>query len=60
MTQHTHTLSYKVVCSHFNPVPNKPLFLRVYNASLLKTLWEKEKLRVKSNFFFSHSVFYRF
>ena len=26
--------------------------------SLLKTLWEKEKLLVKSNFSFSHSVFY--
>ena len=28
--------------------------------SLLKTLWEKEKLLVTSNFSFSHSVFYRF
>ena len=27
-------------------------------AGLLKTLWEKEKLLVKSNFSFSHSVFY--
>ena len=26
----------------------------------LKTLWEKEKLLVTSNFFFSHSVFKRF
>ena len=28
--------------------------------SLLKTLWEKEKLLIKSNFSFSHSVFYLF
>ena len=37
--------------------PNKPLFLRVYSTSLWKTLWEKEKLLVVSNFSFSHSVF---
>ena len=43
---------------HVNPFPNKPLFLHVCCASLLKTLWEKEKLLVKSNFFFSHSVFH--
>ena len=35
----------------------KPLFLRVCRTSLLKTLWEKEKLLVTSNFSFSHSVF---
>ena len=39
-----------------NPFPNKPWFLRVYSTSLLKTLWEKEKLLVASNFSFSHSV----
>ena len=43
-----------------NPFPNKPWFLRVCNGSLLKTLWEKEKLLGTSNFFFSHSVFYPF
>ena len=37
-----------------------PWFLRVCSTSLLKTLWEKEKLLVTSNFSFSHSVFYRF
>ena len=42
----------------FNPFPNKPWFLRVYSTSLLKTLWEKEKLLVMSNFSFSHGVFY--
>ena len=44
----------------FNPFPNKPWFLRVCSTSLLKTLWEKEKLLVTSNFSFSHSVFYLF
>ena len=43
-----------------NPFPNKSLFLPVCSASLLKTLWEKEKLLVTSNFSFSHSVFYPF
>ena len=42
------------------PFPNKPWFLRVCSISLLKTLWEKEKLLVSSNFSFSHSVFYPF
>ena len=42
----------------FNPFPNKPWFLRVSRTSLLKTLWEKEKLLVTSNISFSHNVFY--
>ena len=44
----------------FNPFPNKPWFLHVCSTSLLKTLREKEKLLVMSNFSFSHSVFYPF
>ena len=40
-----------------NPFPNKPCFLCVCSKSLLKTLCEKEKLFVTSNFSFSHSVF---
>ena len=36
-----------------NPFPNKPRFLRVCSTSPLKTLWEKEKLLVTSNFSFS-------
>ena len=32
-------------------------FLRITKRQLLKTLWEKKKLLVKSNFFFSHNVF---
>ena len=43
-----------------NPFANKPLFLCVCRTSLLKTLWEKEKLLIMSNFSFSHSVFYPF
>ena len=43
-----------------NRFPNKPWFLRVGSSSLLKTLWEKGKMLVTSNFFFSHSVFYPF
>ena len=43
-----------------NPFPNKPCFLCVCSTSLLKTLWEKKKLLVTSNFFFSNSVFHPF
>ena len=46
--------------SYLNPFPNKPWFLLVCSTSLLKTLWEMEKLLKTSNFSFSHSVFYRF
>ena len=42
----------------FNPFPNKPWLLCVCRTSLSKTLWEKEKLLITSNFSFSHSVFY--
>ena len=38
----------------FKPFPNKPWSLRVWSTILLKTLWEKEKLLVTSNFSFSH------
>ena len=41
-----------------NPFPNKPWFLCVCSTSLSKTLWEKEKLLITSNFSFPHSVFY--
>ena len=46
-------------CINFNPSPNKPWFLCVCSRNVLKTLWEKEKLLVLSNFSFFHSVFYR-
>ena len=35
------------------PFPNKPCFLRVCSINLSKTMWEKEKLLVTSNFSFS-------
>ena len=44
----------------FYPFPNKPWFLHVCSTSLLKTLWEKKKLLVTSNFSFSYHVFYPF
>ena len=50
----------KILTSMLNTFPNKPCFSRVSNRSLLKTLWEKEKLLVTSNFSFSQSVFYPF
>ena len=43
-----------------NPFLNKPWFLRVCSRSPLKTLWEKEKLLITSNFSISHSDFYPF
>ena len=44
--------------STHNPFPTKSWFLRVCSTSPSKTLWEKEKLLVTSNFSFSDSVFY--
>ena len=41
----------------FNPFPHNDTFWHHWETSLLKTLWEKEKLLVASNFSFSHSVF---
>ena len=51
---------YQNLTCELNPFPNKPWFLRVCSASLLKTLWEKDELLVTSNSSFSHSVFYPF
>ena len=45
---------------YINPFLNKLWFSHVCNTTLLKTLWEKEKLLITSNFSFSHSVFYQF
>ena len=41
---------------NFNPFQNKPLFLCVCSTTLLKTLEEKEKLLITSNFSFSYSI----
>ena len=46
--------------SVFNPFPSKPWFLHVCSTSLLKTLLEKKKFLITSNFFFCHSVFFSF
>ena len=55
------TDGYKVFLAlSVNPFQNKPWFLRVCSTSLLKTLWEKEKLLIVSNFSFFHRVFYLF
>ena len=43
-----------------NPCANKPWLLPVCDRSLLKTLGEKEKSLVMSNFSFSLSIFTRF
>ena len=61
--------TFSVICSFFefwtvskwsiSPFPNKPWFFTIYNISLLKTMREKEKLLITSNFSSSHSVFYR-
>ena len=57
----SHTMFKRPFSHHcFNSFPNKPWFLCVCGISLLKTLWEKEKLLVTSNFSFSHIVFYPF
>ena len=42
----------------FNPFPNKPWFLSVCSTSVLKTLWEKEKLLERNNFSFSYGLYY--
>ena len=48
------------ITSTVNSFPSKPLFLHGCTTILLKTLWEKEKLLITSNFSFFHSVFYLF
>ena len=60
MTKVSSPLLKHGVEGEINPFPNKPWFLHVCSTSLLKTLWEKEKLLVTSNFSFSNSVFYPF
>ena len=50
----------KLICLYFNISVNKPLVLCVCSTRRLKTLWEKKKLLITSNFSFSNSVFYPF
>ena len=58
LSKHRFTQGFLYFKWQFNLFPNKPWFLRVGSTSLLKTMWEKEKLLETSNFSFSHSVFY--
>ena len=51
---------FQTVALCLNPFPHNDTFWRPWETSLLKTLWEKEKLLVTSNFSFSRSVFYPF
>ena len=44
----------------FNPFPHNDTFWRPWETSLLKTMSEKEKLLIMSNFSFSYSVFYQY
>ena len=55
-------VAWKEYCAEywFNPFPLNDTFWRPWETSLLKIMWEKEKLLVTSNFSFSHSVFYPF
>ena len=58
-------MEYSIVAAYktkgiVNPSPHNDTFWRPWETSLLKTLWEKEKLLVTINFSFSHSVFYLF
>ena len=46
-----------ILSSKFNPFPHNDTFWHPWETNLLKTLWEKEKLLVMSNFSFSHNVF---
>ena len=48
----------QIVGYTFNPFLHNDTFWCPWETSLLKTLWEKEKLLVTSNFSFSDSVFY--
>ena len=49
-----------IVKSSLYPFPNKLFFLMCLHYKYLKTLWEKEKLLIMSNFSFSHCIFYSF
>ena len=53
------TTCYSIII-WLNPFPNKPWFSRVCSTSLLKTLWEKEKLLITRNFSFSCRCFLPF
>ena len=49
-----------IVWEWVNPFPHNDTCWRPWETSLLKTLWEKAKLLITSNFSFSHIIFYPF
>ena len=53
-----HLLFLLTTFSALNPLLHKYSFWCINNRQLLKTLWEKKKLLIMSNSFFSHNVFY--
>ena len=53
-------MAISVCLEWLNPFPHNDTFWCPRETSLLKTLWEKEKLLLTSNFSFSQSVFYLF
>ena len=53
ISKHTGDIIEINIVTNFNRFPNKPWFLRVCSTCLFKTLWEKKKLLVTSNFSFS-------
>ena len=48
------------LCPNISLFQTSPLFLHLCSTSLLKAVWEKEKLLFMSSFSFSHIVFYPF
>ena len=54
-SHHSSLVFFLRVINHF---PNKPWSILLCSTSILNTLWENEKLLIKSNFSFSHIVFF--
>ena len=46
------------ICPHLNLLLHRYSFWLIKNRQLLKKLWEKKKLLITSNLFFSHNAFY--
>ena len=60
MCVHKYSINLQIAILSIQTFSKQALFFRVCSKSLLKTLWEKEKLLVMSNFSFFPSVFYPF
>ena len=57
-TSQAWTWGSRILYFTINPLLHRYLFSCINNRQLLKTLWEKKKLLIMSNFFLSHNVFY--